>query len=380
MEYSDIELNELAKRYSKKRGMSADDEVYLLELHDQLEKVITINCIILGKTMPYRGVNGFQVFQGTEEAKAIVKENGGIRAPGTNAKVGEAWNQLGKVGQDYYHAQAAESVRKKQFKKAKTSSSTSDNSTSNSTTEPIDAYSTLNGASETAIEIQGGKASCLTVRPAKVLDKRSAPNGDLFPRNEHFKKTNQNRSNKLTNIAYMIIQANHIAKTYKVQIAIICVSSFLGSGNMQLVEATPRLRTWFELERTTNPENHVVARMQSAITGWNTDDLAELGPVFEADEVSKARAGMNRLILQATRGKVKKWPWTNQKRLNDLGYEIRLLPGASTSLDILTRPSNKLLPAQAIDVNQSLLAEKIQIVKEEVFHTQSCNKAQLVTS
>ncbi|KAH9811543.1 hypothetical protein DFH28DRAFT_1063000, partial [Melampsora americana] len=72
------------------------------------------------------------------------------------------------------------------------------------------------------------------------------------------------------------------------------------------------------------------------------------------------------LVVQATRGKVKKWPWTNQKPLNDLGYEIRLLPGALNSLDILTRPSNKLLPAQAIDVNQSLLAEKIQIVKEEV--------------
>lgn len=69
-----------------------------------------------------------------------------------------------------------------------------------------------------------------------------------------------------------------MAETYKVQIAFICVSTFLGEGNIQLVEATPRLRSGFQLERMSNPQNHTIARMQSAVTGQSVVELAKMGP------------------------------------------------------------------------------------------------------
>lgn len=46
--------------------------------------------------------------------------DGGIKARGTNKLVGVAWNQLGGEGQEYFHAQAAESVRLSRLKKKKT--------------------------------------------------------------------------------------------------------------------------------------------------------------------------------------------------------------------------------------------------------------------
>lgn len=89
-------------------------------------------------------------------------------------------------------------------------------------------------------------------------------------------------------LADIVSTANKIAQTYKVQIAIFCVSSFLGNGCLQLVEATPRLWSWLEMDKLNNPENDTVARMQSAITGYGVDDLAKMGSVSEPTEVSKA--------------------------------------------------------------------------------------------
>ncbi|KAH9808078.1 hypothetical protein DFH28DRAFT_1198921 [Melampsora americana] len=346
MEYSDIELNALAKKYSKKRAASAADEMFLLELHDQLEKIITINCIvrrisrdmadmIFGKTSPYRGISGYQVFQGSEQVTTIIKENGGIRAPGTNAKVGEAWNRLSKAQQEEYNLQASESARKRHIQKVNKSQRTATSHVSVAPSTPID--------SQTQEQID----TSLTSRAAK------------------FRTLAKNVPTVQQWMADLHPVANKIAKTYQVQIAIICVSSFLGEGNMQMVEATPRLRSWFELEKALNPQNHPLARMQSAVTGWASDELAEMGRVSDPDEITKARIGLNRLINIATKNKFKKWPWTNQTKLKAAGYQIQLLPGSSTTIDIITRASNLLLPAQAIDVNESLSEGKILVVKNQ---------------
>ncbi|EGG10074.1 uncharacterized protein MELLADRAFT_94413 [Melampsora larici-populina 98AG31] len=401
MEYSDLELNMLAKKYSKKRGVSAADKVFLLDLHDQMEKVITINCIvqqisrdmadgILGKASPYRGINGYQIFQGSEGARAIVKANGGIRAPGSNAKVGDAWKLLGEAGQKFYNDQAANSVIQKHLKKSsktKTNQATStgtemtstptdliSNSTkivSNSTelvSNSTEAASTSNpststSASDESVPPQGAAQTGIQISPH--VNSETRPQNTLTCRSAVKRPLTKNLPTVQGWVSDLLPMANNIAQTYKVQIAIVCVSSFLGNGCLQLVEATPRLRSWFEMDKLNNPENHTVARMQSAITGWNVEDIVELGPVAEPTEVAKARARLNNLIKTQTVGKFKNWPWSNQTRLLAAGYHIKVLPGASTSLEILTRASNKLLPVQAIDINQSIQDKKICVVKKE---------------
>lgn len=74
-----------------------------------------------------------------------------------------------------------------------------------------------------------------------------------------------------------------------------------------------------------------------------------------------------------TEEKIQRFPWTNKTRLGKLGYEIRLLPGAYISMDVLNRASNKLLPAEAIDINKSLREHQIRVVKVELTDIEAIN-------
>ncbi|KAH9824698.1 hypothetical protein DFH28DRAFT_1215731 [Melampsora americana] len=343
MKLSAIELATLASKHSKK--------------------------MVWGKRLIYRGYNGYNVFQASKQATKIVKDNGGIKAPGTNKKVGDAWRGLSFEVQEYYHAQAAESVRLARLKKSKSNNVNSNSAnTSEATLALSSASSSSNPATQSNVDSE-----------VQLQHNLITPSSPISTTQDHIESEGQSDisssgSSTLTTqgnvgveswLSDLLPQANNMAETYKVQIAFICVSTYLGEGNIQIVEATPCLRAWFQLERMSNLQNHTIARIQSAVTGRSVDELAKMGPVFQPDEISKARMGLSQLISTGTEDKIQKFPWTNKTRLRKLGYEIRLLPGAYTSMDILNRASNKLLPAKAMDINKSLREHMLRVVKVE---------------
>ncbi|EGG09901.1 uncharacterized protein MELLADRAFT_103918 [Melampsora larici-populina 98AG31] len=94
----------------------------------------------------------------------------------------------------------------------------------------------------------------------------------------------------------------------------------------------------------------------------NLPGYVEVSPVIT--ECSKARSGLNELILDKTKGSLKKWPWTNcVTKLEKKGYELRLKPGSTTPFDLITSPSSHLRDGEAKKINNDLELELIEVVE-----------------
>ncbi|KAH9806697.1 hypothetical protein DFH28DRAFT_1102191 [Melampsora americana] len=113
------------------------------------------------------------------------------------------------------------------------------------------------------------------------------------------------------------------------------------------------------------------AQLQALIVGKSTTDLA----LDLADNTSR---GLHRRVtkslsryLKATTG-LAHWPWTNcDSTLGNLGFKLKLLPGARSQLQTFKTPSNQLNQARLLALEADLQENMIQLVRSADINPQT---------
>ncbi|EGG03747.1 uncharacterized protein MELLADRAFT_89831 [Melampsora larici-populina 98AG31] len=331
MQKTSVELRMLSEKHAtKKETVPPALKNHFMKLHEDLNKVLAINCInhqvsvkavrkLWGERGARRGANSFQQWYKSEEVSAIFKESSGVANGQGSILASSIWNNKSQEEKDSYKLQ----------------------------NQPIISATTSNSI-DSAPDAEGGTARTELVSNARAK--------------------NMSLANARTAVNNFMIkwqtEANNMAATYEGNFVMMGVSNFLGKDSYQVVRATPRALKWVDHDRICNPKNHFAAQLHAFVTGTQAG-LLNLSQT-KLDDRAKCREALTELISTKTQGHVNKWTWKGCKeKLEEYGYYVQLALDSKSCISYIMQDSNQLTQTQARDVLDDILHNKILILETE---------------
>ncbi|KAH9809626.1 hypothetical protein DFH28DRAFT_1086086 [Melampsora americana] len=327
-----IELRCLAVKFAMS-GLTETVLESVLAFHEEIETMIAIKALELGVTVSdiekvfgkYVGIrrpSAWNRFLQSPNARAIFKEARGIGDGKGMKLLSQVWKNMTQEEKDVYKeaTQAADST-------------------------------TLNTLEQGLEEVQVGPQ-----RRQAILHPRS--NVVINPRN-----LVQYKHNAETFMDEMLAKCIPVAKTNHFEVVLIAVSTHIGKHNFQITRNTAGVTLPVKMIYDIEGVQNFPAQLQALLVGKTTLQLAD-------DLADKTAHGLHARVvkslsrfLHGVTG-LNHWPWSRcDKTLGDLGFELKLLPGARSQLATFKTPSNTLNQAKLLALESDLNDNMIHLVR-----------------
>ncbi|KAH9806733.1 hypothetical protein DFH28DRAFT_1046119, partial [Melampsora americana] len=313
-----VELRCLAVKFATS-GLTEAILESVLEFHEEMETLIAIKALELGITVSdiekvfgkYVGIrrpSPWNRFLQSPTARATFKAARGVSSGEGMKMLSQVWKNMTQEERDAYKEATQET----------------DSTTLQDLDDQLEAIDVGSQSRHTILQSR----SNMVVNPRNLLQ---------------YKRNAEDFMDGLLTKCVPVAKSNHF------EVVLIAVSTHIGKHNFQVTRNTVGLNRPVNMIYDLEGVQNFPAQLQALIVGKSTTDLA------------LDLAGYSNTNVEATTG-LAHWPWTNcDSTLGNLGFKLKLLPGARSQLQTFKTPSNQLNQARLLALEADLQENMIQL-------------------